>query len=80
MARTAYGARLSGCSGTEIMICGKRSTADRIRRVARTWTAQGGWTGARTLYELAQLAGRRRGTPAAHIGAEFASRSTNAEE
>lgn len=71
MARTAYGVRISGCSGAEMSWVSSRGAADRIRRALRAHAARGGWTGWRTLGALADLALEMRGARTADILAEF---------
>jgi len=71
IARTTYGAQITGCSGTEHVCCRRRGTADRIRRVVRAHLLAGGWSGWRTLAELAGLAAARKGRRTTAILQEF---------
>jgi len=69
--RQRYGVKLIGVSGQETIWCGTRTAANRVRRVYRQWVKEGGWTGWRTLEELANLAVNRPGKSVAEIIGEF---------
>jgi len=69
--RESFGIILKGASGQETVLCDTRTDANRVRRVYRQWIKESGWTGWRTLQELANLALQRRGESVAEIIGEF---------
>ena len=54
-----------------VVLCGRRSEADRIRRVVRAHLARGGRDGGRTLESLADLAYLMEGASTATVLAAF---------
>lgn len=69
--RTFYGIRISGTSGSELLLCHSNTTARRIRRVVKLWKEEGGFDGIATLEAIAALAAKSPGIKATTIVKSF---------